>query len=101
MILIRSIENNPIRLTQERLEHILLGHPELDGQIDKIVDTVQQPDLIQLGDHGTRLAIRLFPKTPLTQKYLVVVYREIEDGFVLTAYFTSKPAQWRTVLWKR
>ncbi len=47
MILIRSVEGNPIRLTQERLEHILLGHPEMDGQIDKIVDTVQQPDYIQ------------------------------------------------------
>ncbi len=101
MILIRSTENNAIRLTQERLDHILLGHPELEGQTDKIVDTVQQPDYIQQGDHGTRLAVRLFPKTPLTQKYLVVVYREMGDGFVVTAYFTSKPAQWRTVLWKR
>ena len=100
MILIRSIENNAIRLTRKRLEHILLGHPELDGQTGKIVDTVQQPDFIQQGDHGTKLAIRLFPKTPLTQKYLVVVYREMIDGFIVTAYFTSKPAQWRTILWK-
>ena len=101
MILIRSIENNAIRLTQERLEHILLGHPEMEGQTDKIVDTVQQPDFIQQGDQGTKLAIRLFSKTPLSQKYLVVVYRELPDGFVITAYFTSKPAQWRTTLWKR
>jgi hypothetical protein len=50
MILIRSVEGNPIRLTQERLEHVLLGHPELEDQIDKIVDAVQQPDLIQQGE---------------------------------------------------
>jgi hypothetical protein len=34
-----DIFNRNIRLTDERLEHIELDHPEMSGQIDKIADT--------------------------------------------------------------
>ncbi len=49
------------------------------------------------------LAVRFYGDTPLTSKYLVVVYREIssENGFILTAYFCSQFSKRRTVLWKR
>ena len=42
-------------------------------------------------------------ETPLTRKYLVVVYRETssEDGFVLTAYLASQLSARRGTLWKR
>ncbi len=51
---------------------------------------------------GTLLASRLYPETPLTRKFLVVVYREIgaDDGFVLTAYFTQMPSGKRQAIWK-
>jgi hypothetical protein len=41
------------------------------------LETLEEPDGIQKGDFGDLLAIRLYPKTPLIRKYLVVVYREI------------------------
>jgi hypothetical protein len=43
--------------------------------------------MVQEGDRGEFLAIRRYPDTPLTEKYLVVAYREIsqQEGFVLTA----------------
>lgn len=49
------------------------------------------------------LAIRFYPETPLTSKFLVVAYRELgpEDGFILTAYLTGRPSDRRVVLWKR
>jgi hypothetical protein len=48
------------------------------------------------------IAIKHYSKTPLTEKYCAVVYREVteDDGFVLTAYFTSKPSERRTTVWK-
>ncbi|MFH1637025.1 MAG: hypothetical protein ABIB71_01205 [Candidatus Woesearchaeota archaeon] len=51
---------------------------------------------------GTLLAVKKFAKTPVTnQKYLVVVYREMEcDGFVLTAYFSNKPRR-RAIIWQK
>ena len=102
MIVINSKNNVPIRITQERWEHIQRRNPEMDGQREKVVETVSNPDLIQAGDFGELLAIRLYPTTPLTRKHLVVAYKEVadQDGFVLTAYFTASPSKRRQMIWK-
>lgn len=72
-------------------------------QRERIQETISNPDLIQTGDFGEVLAIRFYSKTPLKQKYLVVAYKETtkEDGFVLTAYFTSSFSKRRHMIWKR
>ena len=72
------------------------------GQEQKILETVSEPDLIQEGDAGTKMALKYYPLSPLTEKFCAVVYREIPgvDGFVLTAYFCSRYAAGRRVLWK-
>lgn len=74
----------------------------MDNQKEKVVETISNPDLVLQGDFGVLLAVRLYPKTPLTKKYLVVAYKAIltQDGFVLTAYFTSKLSERRETIWK-
>lgn len=103
MLIVLSVNEVPIRLTRERWQHIVARHPEMQYEQDRVLETLGAPDAIQEGDFGGLLAVRLYDKTPLTRKHLVVVYKEgpSGDGFVLTAYFTSKPAAWRTVIWKR
>lgn len=103
MEIVRARSGVPLRLTEERWEHISTGHPEMSSMRPEILETVADPDLIQEGDSGELLAIRRYPETPLTSKFLVVPYREVseEDGFVLTAYLARRPAQWRSVRWKR
>ena len=103
MLIVRSRNGVPIRLTEERWQHILRRHPEMDGQRPQVLETLTEPDMIQQGDFGVSLAVRLYPDTPLTSKYLVVVYRELgsEDGFVLTAYLTGRPSDRRVTVWKR
>ncbi len=68
-----------------------------------ILETIAEPDLIQAGDSGELLAIRLYDKTQLGRKYVVVAYREgnAMDGFILTAYLTRRPSPQREVLWTR
>ena len=101
MYLTQSKDGIPIRFTHERLEHITRNHPEMIDQEQKVLETISEPDYIQRGDDETRIAVRLYPQTPLTRKFLIVVYREFQgDGFVITSYFTSDPAQWRKILWK-
>ena len=92
-----------IRLTEERWSHITSRHPEMNNQRERVLETLQEPDMIQQGDFGELLAIRHYPVTPLTSKFMVVAYREVSlnDGFVLTAYLTSRPSARRITLWKR
>jgi len=103
MELITSRNGIPIRLSEERWNHIIQRHPEMDGCRDMVIETVAMPDLIQAGDSGELLAVRLYDKTPLGRKYIVVAYRETSgtDGFILTAYLTRRPSQQREVLWTR
>ena len=103
MLIVESRNGVPIRLTDERWSHIERRHPEMVGQRDRVLETVREPDLIQEGDVGDLLAIRHYQETPLTSKNLVVPYRELakDDGFILTAYFTNRPAPHRRTLWER
>ena len=103
MIIIKSVHGVSIRLTNERWSHITRRHPEMCNQKQKVLETVGNPDLLQRGDFGEVLAIRYYEDTPLTSKYLVVAYKEIGrvDGFAITAYFTSKPSEGRTEIWRK
>jgi hypothetical protein len=103
MLIVRSRNSVPVRLTEERWQHIIRRHPEMDNQREQVLETLAEPDMIQQGDFGELLAVRLYPETPLTRKFLVVVYREIssEDGFILTAYLTSRSSARRVTIWKR
>ncbi len=103
MEIVRSHGGVPIRLTDERWNHLVANHPEVAPMRQEILDTVAQPDIIQEGDSAELLAVRRYEKTPLTSKFLVVPYREVskEDGYVLTAYLTSRLSSSRSVIWKR
>lgn len=103
MIIIKSKNNIPIRLTKERWKHIGIRHPELKSQKDRVLETVANPDKIQQGDYGELISIRFYKKTPLTSKYLAVVYKEVMniDGFIITAYFTTNPSERRLILWRQ
>lgn len=68
MIAIYSKNSVPIRITQERWEHITRRHPEMFGQKEKVMETISNPDIIQMGDFGELLAVRFYTKTPLTKK---------------------------------
>lgn len=103
MVIVRSVSNVPIRLTEERWSHVIRQHPELETQRDRVLETVSAPDVIQQGDFGELLALRFYAQTPLTRKYLIVAFREVTetDGFILTAYFARRPSTRRQTIWTR
>jgi hypothetical protein len=103
MIIVRSKNNIQIRLTTERWRHIIRRHPEMENQKKNVLETISNPDLIQNGDFGELIALKFYQKTPLTAKYLVTIYKEIAnaDGFVITAYYATKPSERRKKLWKQ
>ena len=93
-----SVDDVPIRLTTERWFHIVENHDDLAGRYDDVLRTVEEPDLILRGYRGSLIAVRGFGQ----KRYLAVVYRQLssEDGFIITAYFTSKMDR-RKAIWKR
>ncbi len=100
---LKDIHNRWIRLTEEREKHIEEDHPEMSGQIDKIQDTLLNPDIIVKSktDPEVELFYRYYEITPVTEKYLCVVVKSLaEDLFIITAYFTDTIKRGE-LLWKR
>lgn len=88
MDIFKSINGVPIRLTDERWVHIVENHDDLAGFYDEIIDIIEYPEYIIKGYGDALIALRQIRKG----KFLCVVYKEIraEDGFVITAYFSTK-----------
>ena len=98
-----DIHERQIRLTEERQEHIEVDHPEMSGQIDRIRETLLDPDVIVRSqtDPEVELFYRHYDTTPVTEKYLCVVVKvSTEDIFIITAYFTDKIKKGE-ILWRR
>lgn len=80
-----------VRLTDERIAHIL-EHDEMAGQLDKVEQTVREPDVVlrSLHDPDVHLYHKHYPTTPVTEKNLLVALKVTQtDAFVLTAFFTD------------
>ena len=91
MKILRDYEGREVRLTDERLAHIL-EHPEMGGLEDAIGETLARPQRViqSLSDLQARLYYRYYVGTRVDDKYLCVVVKVVgADAFVLTAYLTD------------
>ncbi|MHB8629997.1 MAG: hypothetical protein ACYDBJ_28580 [Aggregatilineales bacterium] len=85
-------QGRPIRLTQERWQHIL-EHPEMTEQRERIIETLVSPDIIIAteADPDVHTYHRLYPQTLVTRKYLIVAIKVLaDDAFILTAFFSRR-----------
>lgn len=87
-----SVQNKNIRLTETQWAHIRLKHAECEGQTDKMVSTITDPDVIRFDSREDVYHYsRYFQKTPVSDKHMLVIVRHLNgDGFVITAFFVSK-----------
>src|SRR5437016_9240544 len=93
-----SVNGVPIRLTDERWEHILDRKPNMTSFIDMVLDAVEKPEYILRGHKGTLIAV-----THLGERsYLNVVYRELSqrDGFIITARIELQLDKSK-IIWRR
>lgn len=99
----KDVHNRQIRLSDERQEHIETDHPEMLGQVDKIQETLLNPDIIVRSrtDPEVELFFRHYDITPLPKKYLGVVIKVLAgDLFIIAVYFTDAMKRGE-VLWER
>jgi hypothetical protein len=88
---VSSVRQNVIRITARQWSHVIEAHDYMAGNIDKVLETIAEPDLIVEGKYGESLAMRHYESTNITRKTAVVVYRDEPQGFLITAFFTSRP----------
>ncbi len=98
MDIVYSKNRIPIRLTDERWEHIVSNKPYMEKYYDQVLDVIESPTWILRGYAGANIAVSSVAK----QSYLHVVYREIsrDDGFIITAFISPKLNR-SMIIWPR
>ncbi|MEB3304302.1 MAG: hypothetical protein VKK99_06885 [Cyanobacteriota bacterium] len=82
-----------VRLTQERMVHIL-EHPEMKEMGAEIEHLLAAPQIVRRSrsDESVRLFYAFYPQTLVGAKWVCVVVKYVgSDAFVITAYLTDKP----------
>lgn len=98
MEIIYSVNAIPIRLTEERWEHIISNKPYMDTYYERIFDAIENPTFVLRGYAGSLVAVLSVGR----QRYLHVVYKEInqDDGFIITAFIARKYNR-RMIIWSQ
>jgi len=92
-----------VRVTYERWIHITESHDYMAGYFDNVIETVEDPDWLVAGWTDEVIALKQYPVSTPGKKYLVVVYKDLPDGFVITAFMTSKYEKIlkRGIIWEK
>jgi hypothetical protein len=93
MKMLQDCFGHEVRLTDERLAHIL-EHPEMEDMSAEIERVLRQPQLVRRSrsDDAVLLSYEFYSQTIVGGKWLCVVVKySDDDAFVVTAYLTNKP----------
>ena len=93
-----SVNGVPIRLTDERWEHVLDSHPELASYLETILDTVKNPDYILASRRGALAAVVVLGRRAFLHVFYVEKSRQ--DGFILSAYLQEDMDKAR-IIWRK
>lgn len=69
-----------------------------------VFETLENPDYIVGGGQREFIALKHYKKTSISEKDVVVIYKEKEkEGFVITAFMTSEPERIikKGVIWRK
>jgi len=103
MEILTDYQNRQIRLTEERLQHIL-DHPEMVDMRSQLEIVLQNPEVVRQSrsDSKVYLYYRFYDQTIAGAKWLCVVIKDnSDDAFIITAYLADKLKQglelWRNL----
>ncbi len=93
-----SINGIPIRLTDERWDHIVSNKHYMVAFDNAIIKAIEDPTVVLRGYAGALIAVLALAR----DRYLHVIYKEIrnDDGFVITAYVSANYNR-DAVIWPR
>ena len=84
---------NEVRLTDERLRHMLRRHPEMAFQLHRIADTLAGPDAVTVSTSSptVQLYYRLYPDLRGRNRYICLVVKRVGSySFILTGYLDRR-----------
>ena len=94
--IVHSLNGVPIRLTNERWDHIVSNKPYMATYREAVLASVESPAWILRGYAGSLVAVVTRGKGA----YLHVIYKEVsnDDGFIITAFIAHKYNR-RMIVW--
>ncbi len=102
MKVLKDYQGRELRLTDERLQHIL-EHPEMANLETALEETLRQPQFViqSRTDSAAELSYRFYVGAKVGDKWLCVVVKyAVNDAFVVTAYLTDQVKK-GTQLWPK
>lgn len=87
----KTVIGRIVELTDERKQHIIQEHPELEDYLSKIKGVLIKPDEIRKSktDHKVLLFYRFFAKIK-SGLYITVVIKINQRNFILTTHMTDR-----------
>jgi hypothetical protein len=76
-----SVNGVPIRLTEERWEHILDSHPDLASLLETLLDAVENPDYILASRRGALAAVLVLGRDAFLHVFYVEKSRGMDSLF--------------------
>ncbi len=92
-----------IRLTDERLDHMVTNHPDVAQHVSEIDLVLRDPEIVvqSIDDAAAHLYYRATESPDFDEVQMCVVAVVLSPSpFVLTAYFTDRVKQGREI-WRR
>ncbi len=65
-----ELDFNTIRITATQWVHVTEAHDYMSGNMDKILETLAEPERVIAGQHGESLALRAYARYQQHQKVL-------------------------------
>ncbi len=83
--------------TTQGVSHIVFRHPEINGMLKEIEETLREPDLIKTSNYDKKvwLYYKFYEKTKGYLSVVVKIYNG--EGLLLTSYITDRIKEGETI----
>jgi hypothetical protein len=63
----------PIQISDERWTHVVEAHDYMAGNMELVIETIEDPDAMVVGSKGELIALHYYETTLLSEKCVVAV----------------------------
>ena len=90
---VKDKTNHKLRMTDWNWQHIIRKHPEISSEKEKIIETLEKPDKINvsLRDENIRYYYKYYKHISHNYKFLRAIVKYLNgEGFIISSQFMQK-----------